>query len=166
MDRITPGDVDAFKQAFRRLSAGVSAVTALDPDGSPVGFTATSLASLSAAPPLATFNMARKASAYRAVHEGTHVLVHILGARNRDVAIQLAGDRDQRFVGDHWEPGPGGLPLLKNVPAWMYGRIVERVAVVESALVVVEIEDGGLGEPDEALIYHERDWYSTGDPLA
>ena len=47
------GDQEAFKRAFRRLAAGVAAVTALDPAGGPRGFTATSLASLAATPPLA-----------------------------------------------------------------------------------------------------------------
>lgn len=55
--------ITAFKQAFRRHAAGVAIITARGPEGRPVGFTATSLASLAATPPLATFNMARTASA-------------------------------------------------------------------------------------------------------
>jgi len=52
-------DLSAFKLAFRRHAAGVAVVTGRTPEGTPVGFTATSLASLAAVPPLATFNMAR-----------------------------------------------------------------------------------------------------------
>jgi flavin reductase (DIM6/NTAB) family NADH-FMN oxidoreductase RutF len=158
-------DVEAFKQAFRRLAAGVSAITTLDADGRPVGFTATSLASLAADPPMATFNMARKASTFPAVEATGYVLVHMLGARNRAVAQQLAGEQELRFAGPHWTPGPRGLPLLNDVPAWMLGRVVLTQHVVDSAVLVVEIEDGGLGEPDEALIYHERTWYVTGDEV-
>src|SRR5690606_16713765 len=102
----------AFKAAFRRLAAGVSVVTARDVDGTPVGFTATSLASLAAVPPMATFNMARTASAWRAVEQTDHVIVHIMGAGNREVAAKMAAAHDERFVGDHWAPGPQGLPLL------------------------------------------------------
>lgn len=157
-------DLSAFKLAFRRLAAGVSAVTALTPDGRPVGFTATSLASLAAVPPLATFNMARVASTWPAIEQTDHVIIHILGARNRDVAAQLAADHDRRFEGDHWAPGPLGLPLLKDVPAWMLGRIVGRYPVHENAVIVVQIEDGGLGEPDEAMLYHERTFLRPGPP--
>ena len=157
-------DLSAFKLAFRRLAAGVSIVTARDPDGRPVGFTATSLASLAAVPPLATFNMARVASAWPAVEQTDHVLIHILGARNRAVAAQLAADHDKRFDGDHWAPGPLGLPLIKDVPAWMLGRIVGRYPVHDNAVVVVQIEDGGLGEPDEAMLYHERTFLRPGSP--
>ena len=155
-------DLSAFKLAFRRLAAGVSAITARTPDGRPVGFTATSLASLAAVPPLATFNMARVASTWPAIEQTDHVIVHILGARNRAVGAKLAGDHDRRFDGDHWEPGPLGLPLLRDVPAWMLGRIVGRYPVHDNAVVVVQIEDGGLGEPDDALLYHEREFLRPG----
>ena len=158
-------DLSAFKLAFRRHAAGVAAVTGRTPDGAPVGFTATSLASLAAVPPLATFNMARISSAWPAVEGTTHVLIHLLGARNRSLADRLSGSREERFAGDHWAPGPHGLPLLKDVPAWMLGRIVERVPVVDNAVVVVQIEDGGLGEPDEALLYHERSYMTPGSPI-
>ncbi|AYF99615.1 flavin reductase [Protaetiibacter intestinalis] len=157
-------DLSAFKLAFRRLAAGVSVVTARDPDGRPVGFTATSLASLAAVPPLATFNMARVSSAWRAIEQTDHVIIHILGARNAGVAAHMAADHDRRFDGDHWSPGPLGLPLLDDVPAWMLGRIVGRYPVHDNAVIVAQIEDGGLGAPDEALLYHERTFLRPGDP--
>ena len=156
-------DLSAFKLAFRRLAAGVSVVTGLTPDGRPVGFTATSLASLAAVPPLATFNMARISSAWPAVEQTDHVLIHILGARNRALAEVMAADHDHRFDGDHWAPGPLGLPLLKDVPAWMLGRIVGRYPVHHNAVIVVQIEDGSLVEHDEAMLYHERDYLRPGD---
>lgn len=158
-------DLSAFKLAFRRHAAGVAVVTGLTPAGTPVGFTATSLASLAAVPPLATFNMARIASAWPAIEGTSHVLIHLLGARNRALAAKLSGPNAERFVGDHWAPGPFGLPLLKDVPAWMLGRIVERVPVADNAVVVVQVEDGGLGADDEALVYHERTYMAPGPAI-
>lgn len=152
-------DVAAFKQAFRRHAAGVAIVTALLPDGRPAGFTATSVASLAAVPPLVSFNMARIASAWPAVEQGTHVIVHMLGARNRDIAQKMAGPNEERFDGDHWAPGPLGIPLLHDVTAWMLGRVVERVHVANNAVVVVQIEDGALGDEDQPLLYHERAYH-------
>ncbi|MEO5534780.1 MAG: flavin reductase family protein [Pseudolysinimonas sp.] len=158
-------ELSAFKLAFRRHAAGVAAVTGLTPAGIPVGFTATSLASLAAVPPLATFNMSRISTAWPAVEGTSHVLIHLLGARNRALADRMSGPHDQRFVGEHWAVGPLGLPLLNDVPAWMLGRIVERVPVGDAAVVVVQIEDGGLGDDDEALLYHERAYMSPGDVI-
>ena len=156
-------DLVAFRQAFRRHAAGVAIVTAQGEDGTPVGFTATSLASLAAVPPLATFNMALSASSWPAIAETDRVVIHTLGVRNREVAQILSGDNQQRFLGDHWYRGPHGLPIIKDVTAWMVGRIVERFPVHNSAVVVVQIEEGGFGAEDEPLLYHERRYHRPSE---
>ena len=153
-------DVAAFKQAFRRHAAGVAIVTARDTDGAPVGFTATSLASLAAVPPLATFNMARTASAWHAIENTERVVIHMLGARDRHVAAKLAAEASERFVGDHWHEGPEGLPIIDGVTAWMVGRIVARVPVENNAVIVVRIEQGAIGPEDAPLLYHERAFHA------
>src|ERR1700710_1710212 len=156
-------DLDAFKRVFRRHAAGVAAVTALDASGKPVGFTATSLASLAAVPPLATFNMAQIASAYAAMTVGNHVAIHTLGPRTRHLAQKLAADNAVRFEGDHWTPGPYGVPILEGVTSWMLGKIIEVHPVHNNAVIVVQIETGALGPEDEALLYHERTYRSPGE---
>lgn len=160
---MTPSDLTAFKEAFRRHAAGVAVITALTPSGTPVGFTATSLASLSAVPPMATFNMARSASAWPAIADTDHVVIHILGARNRAVAEIMSRDASQRFIGDHWHVGPHGLPVLNDVSAWMAGRIVGRLPLHNNAVVAVQVEEGGTGPEDEGLIYFERAYRLLGE---
>ena len=155
-------DIEAFKQAFRRHAAGVAVVTTLLPDGSPAGFTATSLASLAAVPPLATFNMAQVSSAWPAMTVGNRVAIHTLGPRSRHHAQRMAADRDLRFAGGHFTAGPHGIPILEDATAWMLGSIHEVHPVHGNAVVVVQIEDGALGEPDEALLYHERAYMKPG----
>ena len=156
---------DAFAQAFRRHAAGVAVITALTPDRRPVGFTATSLASLAAVPPLATFNMARTASSWLAIEKTDRVAIHMLGQQDLAVATIMAGDNAHRFDGDHWEAGPHGLPILTNVTAWMVGTIVARTSVAENAMVAVQIDEGALGDPDEPLLYHERSFRALGAEL-
>ncbi|MET0976536.1 MAG: flavin reductase family protein [Leifsonia sp.] len=165
-DDATPEDLLSFKQAFRRHAAGVAVITATGVDGSPVGFTATSLASLSAVPPLATFNMARSASSWPAIAETDRLVIHMLGRRNRALAQKFSGPAAERFTGDHWRPGPHGLPVLDDVTAWMQGRIIERILVHNSAVVVVQIESGALGAIDAPLLYHERFYHAPGDVLS
>jgi flavin reductase (DIM6/NTAB) family NADH-FMN oxidoreductase RutF len=156
----TMDGIDAFKRAFRRHAAGVAVITALAPDGRPVGFTATSLASLAAEPPLATFNMAQVSSAWSAMTVGNRVAIHMLGPRSKHHAARMAADRDVRFHGDHWHPGPHGVPILDGVTAWMFGTIIAVHEVHSNAVVVVQIEDGDLGEEDAALLYHERGYHT------
>ncbi len=150
--------LDAFKRAFRRHAAGVAVVTALGPDGQPHGFTATSLASLAAVPPLATFNMAQVASSWPSMTVGNRVAIHMLGPRSRHQAELMAGDNRLRFAGSTWSAGPHGVPILDGATAWMLGSIIDVHTVHQSAVVVVHIEQGELGDEDDALLYHERSY--------
>ena len=159
--------IDAFKSVFRRHAAGVAVITSLAPDASgtptrPVGFTATSLASLAAVPPMATFNMAQIASAWPAMTVGNRVIIHTLSPRARAVAERMAGDNRHRFDGDHWHPGPHGIPVIDAATAWMLGRIIAVHPAHHNAVVIVEIENGGLGDPEAALLYHERAYRTPG----
>ncbi|CAN5117461.1 flavin reductase family protein [soil metagenome] len=158
-----PADgLDAFKRAFRRHAAGVAAITTLTPDGRPAGFTATSLASLAATPPLVTFNMAKVSSAWPAMTVGNRVAIHMLGPRSLHHAQRMAADHDVRFQGEHWHPGPYGVPILEGVTAWMLGTIIEVHPVHDNAVVVAQIETGELGDEDDALLYHERTYMRPG----
>jgi flavin reductase (DIM6/NTAB) family NADH-FMN oxidoreductase RutF len=161
-DETISDGIDAFKSAFRRHAAGVAVITARDAAGDPVGFTATSLASLAAVPPMATFNMAQIASAWPAMIVGNRVAIHMLSPRTRAVAERMAADHRVRFDGGHWHPGPHDLPIIPDATAWVVGRIVEVHPVHRNAVVVVEIESGSLGEPEAALLYHERAYRVPG----
>ena len=159
MSDLSPSQI--FLEAFRRHGAGISVVTALKADGSPTGFTATSLASLSASPPLATFNMSQTASSWSSMKKDRAVLIHMLGAGNLDLATILSGEASDRFVGDHWEEGHDGLPLLKGVTAWLHARIVDTMEVEFAATVAVRILAGGLGPEQPALVYQNRSYQQT-----
>jgi len=157
----TPSDLSPsqiFLEAFRRHGAGISVVTLLKADGTPSGFTATSLASLSANPPLATFNMSQTASSWSSLKPGASLIIHTLRADQVDLATQFAGEAEQRFTGDHWSPGPDGLPLLSGVSSWLQATVVDRLEVEFSATVAVRITGGGLGETGDALVYQGRDY--------
>lgn len=155
-DALRPSE--AFLESFRRHGAGIAVVTLRKKDGSPTGFIATSLASLSANPPVATFNMAQTASSWTSVSVDTPILIHLLSVDNVDLAKKIAGESDQRFDGDHWHEGPDGLPLLKGVHAWMSATVVAITEVEFSAMVAARITGGALGELSSPLVYSERDY--------
>jgi len=155
-DALSPSQ--AFLEAFRRHGAGIAVVTLLKKDGSPTGFIASSLASLSANPPIASFNMAQTASSWSSLTVDTPVIIHMLSTTNLDLAHKMAGESDQRFTGDHWEEGPGGLPILKNVHAWLSATIVAVTEVEFSAMVAARVTGGSMGAPATPLAYSEKDY--------
>ena len=151
-----------FREMFRRHAAGVAIITA-NLNGKPFGFTATSVASLSAEPPRFTFNMARSSSSWPAVANAEYIGVHMLGLENQALANRFARTRD-RFEGDHWEPGPHDVPILKDVSGWLVGKIQMRLSFENNAVVVVEVIDGQVGDDGTPLLYHSGG-YSKPAPL-
>lgn len=156
---------EIFLEAFRRHAAGISIITLRQPDGSPTGFTATSVASLAADPPLVTVNMATTSSSWPAVEAGQHLLVHILAERNLPLAKKFADMKEARFLGVSVEDGPEGLPLLPGASAYLVGKIIDRVVHHRAATVVVEVVGGGLGDPGAGLAYQGRT-YALTQPIS
>ncbi|MET3921892.1 flavin reductase (DIM6/NTAB) family NADH-FMN oxidoreductase RutF [Arthrobacter sp. UYEF20] len=151
-----------FKEMFRRHAAGVAIITA-NSNGVPFGFTATSVASLSAKPPRFTFNMARTSSSWPAVANTTYIGVHMLGLENQELADRFARTSN-RFEGDHWQLGPHEVPILKDVSGWLIGKVQMRLSFENNAVVVVEVVEGEVGEDGTPLLYHSGS-YSQPVPL-
>jgi flavin reductase (DIM6/NTAB) family NADH-FMN oxidoreductase RutF len=146
---------DLLRSVFRRHAAGVAVITAQS-EGGPVGFTATSLASVSAEPPLISFGIGTGASSWPAVSQADHVGVHILGEHQQELAGTFARSGADRFgEPTRWREGPEGVPVLEDVLAWLVCRIVARVPAGDHRIVLAEVS---LGDPSGAgspLLYHQ-----------
>lgn len=151
---------EALKAAFRRHASGVAIITTTDPEGKPVGFTATSMTSLGSNPALFTFHVARGASSWPALSKAQHVAVHMLGARNLQLAKKMADDNTKRFLADDWSFGEFGLPVFDSATAVLFGKVREFHNVELNAIFVIEVVSGLLGEPDKALLYNERNYFT------
>jgi flavin reductase (DIM6/NTAB) family NADH-FMN oxidoreductase RutF len=156
--------VEALKATFRRHASGVAILTALDAQGQPVAFTATSVTSLGTNPPLVSFNVARGSSSWPAISEATHVAMHTLGTENLELAKKMSQDHTQRFVDTDWEAGPFNLPVLAGVTSVLILRIRQVVSIEANAVLIADVVDGFIGAEQRPLLYFKRD-YSTASEL-
>ncbi|WP_281154188.1 flavin reductase family protein [Streptomyces sp. HYC2] len=144
-----------LRAVFRRHAAGVAVITARG-DAGPVGFTATSLTSVSAEPPLLSFGVGTGGSSWPAIAATDHVGVHILGEHQEELAATFARSGADRFgAPTAWREGPEGVPVLDGVLAWMVCRVVTRVPAGDHRIVLAEVVLGdptGAGRP---LLYHQ-----------
>ena len=145
-----------FRSFFRRHAAGVSIITALTADG-PVGFTASSLASVSASRPMVSFNVSRTASTWAALQESTHVGVHRLTVAEADLAALFARSGAPRFESVQWRLGAYGVPILHGPESWLIGSVVDRIEAGDSTLLlaeVLQVQDlGGGASAGHPLVY-------------
>ena len=148
------GSPDLLRSVFRQHAAGVAVITAHG--DRPVGFTATSLNSVAAEPPLISFGVGTGSSSWPVVAEAEHIGVHILGEHQEQLAATFARSGADRFAAPtRWSRGPEGVPVLDGVLAWLVCRVVARVPAGDHRIVIAEAVAGdpdGVGRP---LLYHQ-----------
>lgn len=146
---------DLLRSVFRRHAAGVAVITARG-GGRPVGFTATSLTSVSAEPPLLSFGIGTGASSWPAVSAATHVGVHILGEHQQELAATFARSGADRFgEPTRWHDGPQGVPVLDGALAWLVCKVVARVPAGDHRIVLAEAVVGDPAGAGRPLLYHQ-----------
>lgn len=155
-----PGvDPALFRSVFRRHAAGVAVITAMGATG-PVGFTATSLTSVAAEPPLLSFGISVGSSCWPVVAEAAYVGVHILGEHQEAVAAVFALSGADRFGPDTaWSLGPFGVPLLDGVSAWLVSRTEAMVPAGDHRLVIAQAVAADPDGPGGPLLYHQGDFH-------
>jgi flavin reductase (DIM6/NTAB) family NADH-FMN oxidoreductase RutF len=102
-----------LRDAFGLFATGVTVVTAVRPDGTAVGVTANSFASVSLEPALLLWCLAGASSAAPAFSRAAPFAVHILGHHQLDLALNFARRTHDKFeVEHHWhnKPQPPHLP--------------------------------------------------------
>jgi flavin reductase (DIM6/NTAB) family NADH-FMN oxidoreductase RutF len=155
---------DAFKGVFRHHPAGVVVITTTV-EGQPVGFTATSLISVSADPPLLAFSVDSASSAWRLLSVAPTLVVNFLTAEQVELSARFATSGIDRFATTDWWALPTGEPVLSGSAAWVRGEIVQRTPVGRSVLVSVlavesEVAADAASTP---LVYHDRRYHGIGE---
>ncbi|MFJ9574162.1 flavin reductase family protein [Streptomyces bacillaris] len=156
---LAPGPIlqaspELLRSVFRRHAAGVAVITAAGER--PVGFTATSLNSVAAEPPLVSFGIGTTSSSWPVLAEAEHVGVHILGEHQQELAATFARSGADRFgPSTDWSSGPEGVPLLAGVSAWLVCRVAARVPAGDHRIVIAEAVAGDPSGAGRPLVYHQ-----------
>ncbi|MDJ0463760.1 flavin reductase family protein [Streptomyces sp. H27-C3] len=145
---------DLLRSVFRQHAAGVAVITAQGP--APVGFTATSLNSVAADPPLISFGVGTGSSSWPVLAEAEHIGVHILAEGQQELAATFARSGADRFAPPtRWRTGPEGVPLLDGVLAWLVCRVVARVPAADHRIVLGQVVAGDPAGTGRPLLYHQ-----------
>ncbi|MGP3533223.1 flavin reductase family protein [Microbacterium sp. RD1] len=159
---------DDFRHAFRHHPAGVAIITADAGDG-PVAMTVSSVASVSIDPPTLVFSASPMSSSTPTISRAETVVVHLLASDQVDLAKLGARSGAERFGDDvEWARLPTGEPYYPSANSWLRGRVVQRVDVHGSTLIVVEAigakrRADGAEDATKPLVYHDRKWFVLDD---
>ncbi|HLR27127.1 MAG TPA: flavin reductase family protein [Ruania sp.] len=156
---------EQFKFLFRQHPAGVCVITSADAEG-PYGFTATSVISVSAAPPVLAFSVASGSSAWRRLQTTETLVVNFLDAEVAHLSTQFARRGTDRFAGVDTCLLDSGEPALVEAAAWTRGRIEHRTPAGDSFLITVRALSSRVSRSGRPLVYHDRSYHSLGEHSA
>lgn len=136
-------DTADFRQVCSHFPTGVTAVTAIAPDGAVAALTVNSFTSVSLDPAQVLFCVGTSSSSAPVLDQAERVAVHILRQDQEDVARRFATSGltgDDKLEGIAWVPGPGGVPLLPDSTAVLAGRVGQRIVSGDHVIVLVEVD--------------------------
>ena len=150
---------DELRRVFRRHAAAVVVVTTTY-QGEPVGLLVTSLASVSASPPLISFNVARTSSSWPALEQAEHIGLHVLETGQDELATRFARKGADRFSAPtSWQPGPFQVPLIHGSAAWAVAEIEHRFPVGDHVIVVARLLHAEAQDGSAPLVHHDGQFH-------
>ncbi|WP_442799854.1 flavin reductase family protein [Nocardia sp. NBC_01730] len=170
LDDLSGITAEQYRASMRHYPAGVTVVTLSAPKG-PVGFTATSFASLSLEPPLVSFNIAHTSSSLSALLEAESVVIHFLGEHQQHLAHRFSRTAEERFTDRSlWTTLDTGEPVLHGTPIWLRTAVRQLIPIGDHTFVVglvTRVHDNTDEKPAAApLLYYNGRYYrpsSLGD---
>ncbi|MDI9331821.1 MAG: flavin reductase family protein [Alphaproteobacteria bacterium] len=112
----------AFRNALGSFPTGVTIITTQDPDdGRLTGITVNSFSSVSLAPPLVLWSLARKSPNIDQFAVGRQHAIHVLSQIQKDLAYHFAAPKPDKFAGvEHALEAGFKAPILPHSTACFY----------------------------------------------
>ena len=149
-------DGTVYRQLMRHQAVGVS-VVATGEVGQRVGLTATSVASLSDAPPKLLVCVGRATQAHNIVCERGVFSVNFLASDQRELAERFAGQRgldgEDRFPGAQWDTLVSGAPVLAGALSSIDCRLLESHTFTTHSIFIGRVVAGRSRDDGDPLIY-------------
>lgn len=130
-----------LRDAFGSFMTGVTVVTTCKEDGTPLGFTANSFASVSLDPALLLVSIAKTSSNYHNFADAAHFAINILAEEQKDVSNTFARPSDDRFANLAWTTSPCKNPLIDQVSAWFDCTTHQIVDAGDHAILIGKVEN-------------------------
>lgn len=147
-------DTRALRNAFGRFATGITVVTALAPDGRPVGMTVNSFSSVSLEPPLLLWCLGNSASEFATYRQAGYYCINILTAEQRELSERFASRNADRFAGIAWQPGVGGVPVLSGCAANFEVRNEVQHPAGDHHIMLGRVERFRMAESSSPLLFH------------
>ena len=142
-----------LRNAFGCFATGVTVITTNGSDGSPVGMTANSFASVSLDPPLVLWSIAKESNCFDSFINASHFAIHVLTSDQQEVSNAFASRENDKFSSVSWQRGDHETPLLEQYAARLVCSMAAQHDGGDHIILVGRVEefDYNDGAP---LLFH------------
>lgn len=134
-------DARALRNAFGKFPTGVTVVTALSPEGRPLGVTVNSFASVSLTPPLVLWSQACRSPSHMAFFQARTMVINILSEDQADLSARFSRPEVDRFADVAYRPAACGCPVLAGCAATLVCRVAERYYGGDHTIFLCAVQD-------------------------
>jgi 3-hydroxy-9,10-secoandrosta-1,3,5(10)-triene-9,17-dione monooxygenase reductase component len=147
-----------FRRTMGHFATGVAVATTRRADGSEVGLTCNSIASVSLSPPLVLFCVDHEARSRPAFLEAGHFSLSLLGRGQEELSRRFASaDSAERFDGVSTRDGVTGAPVLDGAVASLDCTLWKTVEAGDHTILIGQVEAAvAEGDPDPLLYFRGR----------
>lgn len=153
-----------LRQVLGDFATGVTIITARGADGTLVGMTVNSFASVSLDPPLVLWNLSLGTPALPAFESCTHYAVNVLSVEQVALSQRFARRGEDKFKGLRCKVGAGGTALIPGCVAWFECKVVARHPAGDHLIMVGEVEHSRRAtRHPEPLLFHHGKYKRAGE---
>lgn len=142
---------DQLRKTVGTFPSGVTVITTVD-EGTDIGLTVSSFASLSLDPAMVMFSIAKTSANIGHFRQGAKVGISVLADDQADLAWQFSRRAVERFDGvDTWRNSEA--KLLSGASAWFDGDIAEVLPGGDHLIFTVNVTACGADPSSRPLLY-------------
>ncbi len=143
-----------FRSTLGNFATGVTVITALSPDGEPIGVTISSFNSVSLDPPLILWSLSLNSPNIEAFSSASHYAVNVLSVDQRHISDGFASRKSDRFAGLSFSRGLSDVPLLDGCCAWFECTNEAHYPGGDHLIFVGHVERFAQGDAEMPLVFH------------
>ncbi|KIL73273.1 flavin reductase family protein [Bacillus badius] len=145
-----------FKEVMGNYPTGVTIVTGVSEDGTPVGLTVNSFASVSLDPLMILWSIDHGVSTIKAFTEGGKFAVHVLAGEQQELCKTFATKGVDRFSQCKWEMSETGLPIIEAAFGVFECETFQAVEAGDHTVLIGNVTNIRLDKEKDPMLYHRR----------
>jgi flavin reductase (DIM6/NTAB) family NADH-FMN oxidoreductase RutF len=161
-------DPGLFRETLGHYPTGVAVVTAIAPDGNPVGMVVGTFSSVSMDPPLIAFYPMSNSRSFAQLRNATAFCINVLASDQEAFCRRFATAGENKFDGVEWRSAPLGSPILDGAVSWIECTFEDVRGAGDHFIVLGRVEDLAVERSTLPLLFFQGGYgrFSPGSFIA